>query len=133
MPQERILIVDDEPAVRGIVCILLERSGYETYPGDGGEQALNCLKKDPPYDLILSDIMIPEIDSLGLLDRIGIDGPCTPVVMVAAAHYIHVATDAFRRGAMDYLLKSFDRSQLLAVVTRAIEHGRLRRPSAIYR
>jgi DNA-binding NtrC family response regulator len=75
--------------------------------------------------------MMPEIDGLGLLDRIGIDSPCAPVVMVTAAHYIYVATNAFRRGAMDYLLKSFDRSQLLAVVTRAIEHGRLRRRNAI--
>ena len=133
MPQECILIVDDEPAVRNIVSVFLERSGYATRTADGGEQALSRLKEDPAYDLILSDIMMPGIDGFSLLDRIGIDFPSTPVVMVTAVHDIHVATNAFRRGAMDLLLKPFDRSQLLAVVARAIDHGRLRRQSAIYR
>ena len=133
MPQERILIVDDEPAVRGIVSALLERSGYQTRTVDGGEQALLCLKEDSAYDLVLSDVMMPGIDGLTLLDRIGIDSPAIPVVMFTAVHDIHVVTNAFRRGAIDYLLKPFDRSQLLHVVTRAIEHGRLQRQNAIYR
>ena len=97
MPQECILIVDDEPAVRNIVSVLLERSGYATRTADGGEQALSRLKEDPAYDLILSDIMMPGIDGLSLLDRIGIDFPSTPVVMVTAVHDIHVATNAFRK------------------------------------
>jgi putative nucleotidyltransferase with HDIG domain len=133
MPQERILIVDDEPAVRGIVSVLLERSGYQTRTADGGEQALLCLKEDSAYDLVLSDVMMPGIDGLALLDRIGIDSPSIPVVLFTAVHDIHVATNAFRRGAIDYLLKPFDRSQLLHVVSRAVEHGRLQRQNAIYR
>jgi DNA-binding NtrC family response regulator len=113
MPQERILVVDDEAAVRGIVAALLKRSGYSTVEAGGAEQALLHLKEDPGYDLVLSDIMMPEVDGLTLLDRICVDYPGTPVVMFTAVHDIHVATNAFRRGAIDYLLKPFERNQLL--------------------
>jgi len=55
------------------------------------------------------------------------------VVMLTAVHDIHVASNAFRRGAIDYLLKPFDRSQLMSVVARAVEHGRLLKQNAAYR
>ena len=131
--QERVLVVDDEAAVRGIVSELLTRSGYAATPANGAGQAMRHLKEDPVYDLVMSDIMMPEVDGLALLDRIGVDFPGTPVVMFTAVHDIHVATNAFRRGAIDYLLKPFERSQLLSVVTRALEHGKLRRQNMIYR
>ncbi len=133
MPHERILVVDDEAAVRGIVAELLERSGYTTTMAGGAQEALQQLKEDGAYDLVMSDVMMPEVDGLSLLDRIGVDYPGTPVVMFTAVHDIHVATNAFRRGAIDYLLKPFERSQLLGVVTRAVEHGRLKRQSSTYR
>ena len=133
MSQERILIVDDEAAVRGIVAALLERSGYAITVAEGAEAALIALQEDPAYDLVLSDIMMPGTDGLHLLDRITIDHPGMPVVMFTAVHDIHVATNAFRRGAIDYLLKPFERAQLLSVVTRAVEHGRLRRQNSTYR
>jgi putative nucleotidyltransferase with HDIG domain len=133
MPQERILVVDDEAAVRGIVAALLERSGYLTVSAGGAEEALAHLKRDPGYDLVMSDVMMPEVDGLSLLDRIGVDYPGTPVVMFTAVHDIHVATNAFRRGAIDYLLKPFERNQLLNVVTRAVEHGRLQKQNSTYR
>jgi putative nucleotidyltransferase with HDIG domain len=133
MPQERILVVDDEAAVRTIVSTLLEHSGYQTATADGAEPALELLKGEGVYDLVIADIMMPHIDGLTLLDRISVDHPGTPVVMLTAVHDIHVTTNAFRRGAIDYLLKPFERSQLLAVVTRAVEHGHLRRQNSTYR
>ncbi len=133
MPQDRILVVDDEAAVRGIVSALLERSGYATMSAGGAEEALLRLKEDPGYDLVRSDVMMPEVDGLSLLDRIGVDYPGTPVVMFTAVHDIHVATNAFRRGAIDYLPKPFERNQLLNVVTRAVEHGKLQKQNSTYR
>ncbi len=133
MPQERVLIVDDEAAVRAIVRALLERGGYMTETADGAEHALRRLQEDPAYDLVLSDIMMPEMDGLSLLDRIVVDYPGMPVILVTAVHDIHVATNAFRRGAFDYLLKPFERSQLLDVVVRAVDHGCLRKQNASYR
>ena len=133
MPQERVLVVDDEAAVRGIVAQLLGRGGYEATTASGAGDALRQLKEDPAYDLVMTDVMMPEVDGLSLLDRIGIDYPGMPVVMFTAVHDIHVATTAFRRGAIDYLLKPFERAQLLSVVMRAVEHGRMRKQSLAYR
>lgn len=133
MPNEKILVVDDEAAVRGIVAALLEYSGYATATAESAGQALEMLKQDPSYELVLSDVMMPGEDGFSLLDRIGTDFPATPVVLVTAIHDVHVATNAFRRGAIDYLLKPFERAQLLSVVTRAVEHGKLRRQNSTYR
>jgi putative nucleotidyltransferase with HDIG domain len=132
MSQQRILVVDDEAAVRSIVAAMLAHLGYHATMADGAEQALHHLREDPAYDLILSDIMMPHTDGLSLLDQLCADYPAIPVVMLTAVHDIHIATNAFRRGAVDYLLKPFQRNQLEAVVTRAIEHSHLRRQNTIY-
>jgi putative nucleotidyltransferase with HDIG domain len=133
MPQERILVVDDEAAVHGMMAAMLQLNGYEVVTASGAEEALQHLKEYPGYDLVLADVMMPEVDGLSLLDRIGVDYPGTPVVMFTAVHDIHVATNAFRRGAIDYLLKPFERAQFLNVVTRALEHGKLLKQNSIYR
>jgi putative nucleotidyltransferase with HDIG domain len=130
---ERVLVVDDEVTVCAIVTRLLERSGYIAAAANCADDALRQLKENPGYDLVMSDVMMPEVDGLALLDQIGVDYPGTPVVMFTAVHDIHVATSAFRRGAVDYLLKPFDRQQMLNVVTRAVEHGKLKRQNSIYR
>ncbi len=131
MGQQRILVVDDEASVRGIVAALLERSGYHTQTAESAADALDCLGRSA-CDLVLSDVMMPDVDGLSLLDSIGTEFPVTPVVMFTAVHDIHVATNAFRRGAIDYLLKPFERGQLLSVVTRGLEHGRVKRQNHTY-
>lgn len=133
MAQEKILVVDDETSVRSIIAALLDHSGYQAETADGASQALEMLRQDPTYELVLSDVMMPGVDGFSLLDRIGDEFPATPVVMLTAVHDIHVATNAFRRGAVDYLLKPFERAQLLTVVKRAVEHGKLRRQNSTYR
>jgi putative nucleotidyltransferase with HDIG domain len=132
MAAERILIVDDESSVRAVISSMLQRGGYETQPANGAAEALRHLREDSPYALVLSDIMMPGVDGLELLDRIGTDFRGTPVVMLTAIHDIHVATNAFRRGAIDYLLKPFERTQLLTVVARGLEHGRLQEQNHTY-
>ena len=132
MADEQILVVDDEPAVREIVMAVLGRHGYTPFPAAGAEEALQLLSQNPGYSLVLSDVMMPEVDGLMLLDRLGEDHPGLPVVLCTAVHDVQAATSAFRRGAVDYLLKPFDRTQLLGVVDRALEHGRLERQRAQY-
>jgi putative nucleotidyltransferase with HDIG domain len=130
---DHILVVDDEPGMLGVVVALLERGGYDVSVASGAEQALLHLQDDPGCDLVLSDVMMPGGDGLSLLDVICRDYPAVPVVMLTAVRDIQVATNAFRRGAIDYLLKPFDRTQLASVVERALEHGRLLRQNAAYR
>lgn len=133
MPQERILVVDDEAPVRGIVAALLERSGYTATTAGGAEEAVELLSQDPTYSLVLSDIMMPGTDGLALLDRIAADHPALPVIIFTAVHDVHIATNAFRRGAFDYLLKPFERLHLENTVARAMEHRRNLRQNLAYR
>ena len=131
--QEHILVVDDDSTVLGVVAGLLENSGYDVSTVADAEQALLHLQDDPGCDLVLSDIMMPNGDGLALLDAIGRDNPGVAVVMLTGVHDLEVAVNAFRRGAVDYLPKPFERAQLIAVVTRALEHGRLLKQNIAYR
>ncbi len=130
--QEHILVVDDESAMLDLVVSLLERSGYDVTPAADAERALLHLQDDPGCQLVLADIMMPGSNGLTLLDAIYADHPGLPVVMVTAAHEVHIAVSAFRRGAVDFVLKPFDRTQLLAAVARALEHGRFLQQNAAY-
>ena len=133
MPQERILVVDDEESVLTVTAAMLENSGYTTTAVEGAEAAITRLSQDPNYDLILSDIVMPATDGLTLLDQLTTDHPSVPVVMFSAIKDVDVVINAFRRGAIDYLLKPFQRVELESIVLRAIEHGRLRKQNTIYR
>ena len=131
--QEHILVVDDEAPVCRVLTALLERSGYQITAVANAEDALEELAQNPGCQLVLCDVMMPGIDGLAVLDVLCTNFPGLPVVMLTAVHDIHVASNAFRRGAIDYLLKPFERSQLLAVVARALEHGLLMKQNAAYR
>ena len=130
---EHILVVDDEASVRGVLLQMLGRSGYDVSAVADAEQALLHLQDDPGCDLVLADVMMPGANGLTLLDVICRNYPGVPVVMLTAIHDIHVATNAFRRGAIDYLLKPFERAQLLDVVLRALQHGHQLKQNAAYR
>jgi DNA-binding NtrC family response regulator len=122
MRQERVLVVDDEEPVREVVTALLQQSGYAATTTNSAEAAMARLSQDPDYDLVLSDIMMPGTDGLTLLDQIGADHPGLPVVVFSAVSDFYVVTSAFRRGAIDYLLKPFQYSELESIVIRGIEH-----------
>src|SRR6201981_3273683 len=81
---------------------------------------------------MLSDLMMADLDGIGLLERTKERFPDMPVVMVTAVHDISVALAAIRNGAYDYLLKPFDREQLLATVRRALENRRLKLENRAY-
>ena len=117
----RVLVVDDEPHVRATMASTLERMGYEVRLAGSGRQALDALALDT-FDLVLTDIVMQDLNGIALLERIHAQHPRLPVVMVTAVHDISVAIDSMRRGAFDYLLKPFEREQLMAAVERALKH-----------
>jgi putative nucleotidyltransferase with HDIG domain len=121
---ERILVVDDEDAIREVVSTLLEAQGYECLTAHNGRQALPLLAGNP-FDLVLSDIVMPEMNGLDFLDRVRSLHPDLPIIMITALHDISTALEAIRRGAYDYMLKPFERDQLYLAVRRALEHRRL--------
>ena len=127
------MVVDDEESIRALAANLLEQSGYATTAIDSADAAIVRLQQDPDYDLILADIMMPGTDGLTLLDHIGTDHPAIPVVMLSAINDFTVVTSAFRRGAIDYLLKPLDPAEFTSIVLHAIERGRLRKLNTTYR
>src|SRR6266849_7827043 len=133
MPLDRILVVDDEETPREIVSSMLAGAHFHTTQADSGLEALSLLESGEEFDLVLSDLMMAEMDGIALLERAKEKYPDVPVVMVTAVHDIQVALQALRNGAYDYLLKPFEREQLLATVRRALENRRLKRENDAYR
>jgi putative nucleotidyltransferase with HDIG domain len=129
---ERILVVDDEEAIREIVSSMLTAAGYACQQAGSGLEALAVLTSGEDFELMLSDLMMADLDGIGLLERTKEKYPDMPVVMVTAVHDISVALDAIRNGAYDYLLKPFEREQLLNTVSRALENRRLKAENRTY-
>ncbi|MGE5734619.1 MAG: HD domain-containing phosphohydrolase, partial [Acidobacteriota bacterium] len=132
MQSDRILVVDDEEAIREIVASMLISANYECRQASSGLEALALLNSGEQFELMLSDLMMAELDGIGLLERTKETYPDMPVVMVTAVHDISVALAAIRNGAYDYLLKPFEREQLLATVRRALENRRLKMENRAY-
>src|SRR5271167_1583073 len=130
--EERILVVDDDESIREIVSSMLAHAGYECRAVASGKEAISALQADSGYALLLSDLAMEGMDGFGVLERAQRLHPELPVVMVTAVHDISVALDAIRRGAYDYLLKPFEREQLLATVRRALENRRLKLENLSY-
>ena len=133
MPADRILVVDDEETIREIVSSMLTSAQFQTRQASSGIEALSLLDSGEEFDLVLSDLMMADMDGIALLERAKERFPAMPVVMVTAVHDIQVALQALRNGAYDYLLKPFEREQLLATVRRALETRRLKRENDAYR
>src|SRR5438094_1191759 len=132
MPSERILIVDDEETIREIVSSMLTSANFNCRQAASGMEALALLDSGEEFELMLSDLMMPEMNGIALLEAAKERFPDLPVVMVTAVTDISVALGAIRNGAYDYLLKPFEREQLLATVRRALENRRLKLENRAY-
>ncbi len=132
MPSERILVVDDEDSIREIVTSMLLSANYQCRQAASGLEALALLDSGEEFELMLSDLMMAGMDGIGLLEKTKERYPDMPVVMVTAVHDISVALTAIRNGAYDYLLKPFEREQLLNTVRRALENRRLKLENRAY-
>src|SRR5208282_871708 len=121
---ENILVVDDEEAIREVVSTMLESRGYRCTAVSNGRAAQEVVRRETP-DLVLSDMIMPEMDGIRLLSWLREHDPEVPVIMVTAIHDISTALEAIRRGAYDYILKPFEKDQLFLGVGRALQHRRL--------
>src|ERR1700727_3494995 len=106
MPKQKILVVDDEEAIREVIATLLEAQGFQVTTCHNGKVGLESFRRDS-FDLVLSDIVMPEMDGLKLLGELRLDDPDVPVIMVTAMHDISLALEAIRAGAHHYILEPF--------------------------
>ncbi len=123
---ERVLVVDDEENIRKIIVSMLAADGYECREAARGLEALALLESGEQFDLMLTDLMMPGMDGMALLERTKKEAPDLPVVLVTPVHDVSVALAAIRNGAFDYFLMPFERQQLLALVRRALGDRRLK-------
>jgi cyclic di-GMP phosphodiesterase len=119
----RLLIVDDEAAVRGVLHDLLEPS-YDCTEASSAEEALSLLRVNP-YNLVISDITMAGMSGLQMIPYIKAISPDSVIVMVSGVQTIESAINALRLGAFDYLMKPFDLRQVEAAIQRAHEHHEL--------
>lgn len=115
MAPSRILIVDDEQQMRLALCETLRRAGYRTSETGSPAEALTMFKKSG-FDLVVTDIRMPEMSGIELLSKLKAFDPDVPVVMITAFGTIEDAVEAMKRGASDYLLKPFSPEHLESVV-----------------
>jgi len=114
----RVLVVDDEPVVCGGISRVLQRHGHTVEIALGGAAALEQLETQS-YDVILADIMMPQMNGLDLLTRLEEQGVTARVVMITGLATARSAIEAFRLGAFDYVTKPFTADELLSVTARA--------------
>ena len=123
----RILIVEDESAIRLALRGLLRRDGYEVELAESGAQALRMLQ-ETPFDLILTDLALGRGTSgMDVLCASKAHRPETAVVMITAHGSEKIAVEAMKQGAEDYVPKPFDNEELRVVVARALERTQLQR------
>jgi two-component system response regulator HydG len=121
----RVLIVDDEAGARGALKSLLETQGYHVDQAGDGAAALERLVELPP-DVIVTDLDMPVMNGMQLIEALRGRGQDVPVIVVTSASELRSAVDAMRAGATDYLTKPVDFDALLLSLERAVEQRDVR-------
>jgi DNA-binding response OmpR family regulator len=121
----RLLVVDDEAELMQVLRETLTAQGYDAHGVTSGADALAALRAGP-FDLVLTDLMMPGLDGIQLLKAAQEIDPDVVVILMTGQGTIQTAVEALKGGAFDYLLKPFKLHALLPVLTRALEVRRLR-------
>ena len=118
----RVLVIDDEEVVHRSLARLLSRRGHVTEAVFDAQEALNRLEAGG-YDLVITDLMMPDMDGLELLEALAARSISVPVVMITGYPTIRTAVQALRLGAVDYVAKPFTQRELMAPVNRALRRA----------
>src|SRR5664279_2945521 len=127
-----ILIVDDERSMREFLGIYLRREGYRIEAASGGNEAIASIKARA-FDVIITDLRMPDVDGLSVLAEAKRLHPATEVIVVTAFSTTETAIAAMKAGAHDYLTKPFKLDEVGLVVDRAMEKRRLARDNVALR
>jgi two-component system, NtrC family, nitrogen regulation response regulator GlnG len=120
---ETVWIVDDDKSIRWVVEKALQKADISTRNFSAARDLLNALDADTP-DALITDIRMPGMDGLQLLDKIQISHPDLPVIVMTAHSDLESAVSAFHGGAFEYLPKPFDIKEVVDLAHRAVQHGR---------
>jgi len=121
---KKILIVDDELNMLLVLEAMLKREKYEVATASDGLEALEVLKNGD-VAVVITDLKMPKLDGLGLLNEIGKDYPSIPVIVITAHGTIATAVEALKKGAFDYITKPFDQDDLKNIISKAFKTNAL--------
>ena len=121
---ETVLIVDDEKNYPLILGAVLAEEGFEIITANSASEALDCIEASD-IDLVLTDMKMPVMSGIDLLERVKQKDPDLPVIMMTAHGTVDKAVEAMEKGAYSYLLKPFDNERLIIYVNKAISMYRV--------
>src|SRR5215208_183309 len=125
MAKSRILVIDDEGAIRDSLRMTLEYEGYEFMGAATGQEGLALAEREAP-DLVLLDVKMPGMDGLEVLERLRHVNDAVPVVVVSGHGTISTAVEATKKGAFDFIEKPFASERILVSLRNALDHRQLR-------
>lgn len=122
MPQnvKRVLLVEDERHIRILVGSILRRKGYVTVEASNGLEALRCLHSEPPFHLIITDLNMPELSGVDLLQEVRRNHPDIPIIVISAYTATDWAKEALEH-AVIALQKPFSHAQLVNIVSDVLQ------------
>lgn len=120
----RILVVDDDEGMRGILLRQLRVLGHQATAVPGGNEALEALRSGT-FGVVITDVRMPGIDGMQLCQRVQVEHPDVPVIVITGFGSMEMAVSAMRVGAWDFLRKPFDQEELELALDRALSHRRL--------
>ncbi len=123
----RVWIVDDDRSIRWVLKKAIERAGMEARDFETGDEALQALERDAP-EVLITDIRMPRLDGLALMERCHSQHPDLPVIVITAHSDLDAAVSAYEGGAFEYLPKPFDVEEAVALVRRAAAASRSSTP-----
>lgn len=130
---DQILVVDDDDGIRQLLVSQIKGVGYPCRSAVSGEEALDLAQVEPRPALVVSDVQMPGLSGIELLQQLKRLDPLLQVVMVSGHHDMAVVRQALRDGAYDYLIKPFELEELANTVGRALEHHHLLKQNEAYR
>lgn len=119
-----ILVVDDEPNMTKLIEMLFRRDSIRVLTAGSGEEAFRILERHEEIDLVLSDVRLPDIDGVRILQHVRAIGRSTPVVLVTAYGTINLAVEAMKQGAADFVTKPFKKEFMRHIVMRVLNEER---------
>lgn len=125
-----VLVVDDEPDVRKVVRMTLEKAGYEVIEAEDGEKAIEAIKKDENpllLDVAIMDIRMPKVNGVEAIAWFQQQFPRVPIIVLTGFPDVEMATSFLKHGVVDYLVKPVEAEKLKAAVAKAMEQREIHR------
>src|SRR4030067_2360684 len=130
---ERILVLDDEPnMLRLLKTILMDKTGYEVETTNNPLE-VSKLMQDAHYDLVISDLKMPLVDGIDLIDIIKKIDSKIPIIIITAYGTMETAEEAIQKGAYDFITKPFRKETILITIKRALEWTKMQKELAAFR